>query len=863
MPLGEQRTAKGLLVNPLPSDPAFSQRHQRDLEILDSFAYEQFAWDQMQSYGLTFAYKGGVVTSSGAAERVEDGTIVLADNATNYVERDLDGNVYVNQTGFTLALSPMAVVTTRDGAIEDVRDWRLPTGTTVSGEFAGTIDASQVVSGILPSARGGTDQGEPDLGDLLVGGGGAWFRKAAVVAGMVLLSTGVFTPGVPAWGLVTNEHITPSAGIEVSKLEPGTSHQLLETSTLGVPQWITNIQYSNLPTGGGTWANGGTLSITGGITTVAGLTSSALITAQLGVTITSTKPLLWSADNAAGSTIGGATRPYGVYVGTELVVGTDPGGTRTVRVGGAIYAQHTTVAVPSVFHWNDNGSQFPIELHNLDSTAVTLHATGFKFRLADTAGTSALAAQIMVKKHAEWTPTASSRNTEVSIGLTKDNAMAADFFLLNADPITTRSSVRVNHRTATFGIVDADSISDSITKIGTFGTVHYLSDTEEPVTAIRVSSTATVNRLSLGGNSAQGNTITNGEFYAAANQTTLTGTLVGGWTTGGFKSTGLGVWDSATAVAAVQQDAWLVTDVSGTQGSGAYGQGIAFSRIADGTPRRMVALVPRQTTADVDQMGLSLWVHDSATMTTAMSELARFSLAGDLHTQFFGSVFSSSIFGTNTAADAILQRNSVTKATFANALTTFADPTTVAGLLTASAGLTVASGQTLTLTGATVAGAPTWSSNQAITLSTASQPNVTTMSALTTIGTLVAGAVPASLVTAGTFGAGNYVFPGTLSLSTAASQIVPGATSLSLRNNANNADNLLILDAGTATFRAGVIVGAPVRHKGYTVAALPAGTQGDFAFVTDALAPAYHVAAVGGGAVVVPVFYNGAAWIVN
>lgn len=54
-----------------------------------------------------------------------------------------------------------------------------------------------------------------------------------------------------------------------------------------------------------------------------------------------------------------------------------------------------------------------------------------------------------------------------------------------------------------------------------------------------------------------------------------------------------------------------------------------------------------------------------------------------------------------------------------------------------------------------------------------------------------------------------------------------------------------------------------IRLKGYTVATLPAGVQGDLSFVTDALAPAYHVAVVGGGAVVVPVFYNGAAWIVN
>jgi hypothetical protein len=50
----------------------------------------------------------------------------------------------------------------------------------------------------------------------------------------------------------------------------------------------------------------------------------------------------------------------------------------------------------------------------------------------------------------------------------------------------------------------------------------------------------------------------------------------------------------------------------------------------------------------------------------------------------------------------------------------------------------------------------------------------------------------------------------------------------------------------------------------YTVATLPtAGTQGRRAWVTDALAPAFGAAPVGGGAVVIPVFDNGTAWIVG
>ena len=50
----------------------------------------------------------------------------------------------------------------------------------------------------------------------------------------------------------------------------------------------------------------------------------------------------------------------------------------------------------------------------------------------------------------------------------------------------------------------------------------------------------------------------------------------------------------------------------------------------------------------------------------------------------------------------------------------------------------------------------------------------------------------------------------------------------------------------------------------YTVATLPvAGTQGRRAWVTDALAPVFLAAPVGAGAVVCPVFDNGAAWVVG
>ena len=49
----------------------------------------------------------------------------------------------------------------------------------------------------------------------------------------------------------------------------------------------------------------------------------------------------------------------------------------------------------------------------------------------------------------------------------------------------------------------------------------------------------------------------------------------------------------------------------------------------------------------------------------------------------------------------------------------------------------------------------------------------------------------------------------------------------------------------------------------YTVATLPAGVIGDYAYVTDALAPAYLATIVGGGAVVTHVFYDGTNWVAH
>ena len=101
----------------------------------------------------------------------------------------------------------------------------------------------------------------------------------------------------------------------------------------------------------------------------------------------------------------------------------------------------------------------------------------------------------------------------------------------------------------------------------------------------------------------------------------------------------------------------------------------------------------------------------------------------------------------------------------------------------------------------------------------------------------------------------------TLNIGAAATTLALGAATGTLTVS----NTTLAAKAGTFSTTLGVTgittLGAPVTLKGYTVATLPAGVQGHTAFVTDALAPAFLTAVVGGGAIVAPVFYDGANWV--
>jgi len=81
---------------------------------------------------------------------------------------------------------------------------------------------------------------------------------------------------------------------------------------------------------------------------------------------------------------------------------------------------------------------------------------------------------------------------------------------------------------------------------------------------------------------------------------------------------------------------------------------------------------------------------------------------------------------------------------------------------------------------------------------------------------------------------------GALSAITKSNQVVLGDTSV------------------TEVLTSGVVI-----TGGYTVAALPTGVIGARAYVTDANATTFNSTVAGGGANVVPVFYNGTNWVIG
>ena len=89
--------------------------------------------------------------------------------------------------------------------------------------------------------------------------------------------------------------------------------------------------------------------------------------------------------------------------------------------------------------------------------------------------------------------------------------------------------------------------------------------------------------------------------------------------------------------------------------------------------------------------------------------------------------------------------------------------------------------------------------------------------------------------------------------------IAPASGLVQLGDLSGGGAILEVNNAGTGSIN----VTKPIKLQGYTQATLPTGVVGQTAYITDALTPTFGATAVGGGAVTIPVFYDGTTWIVG
>jgi hypothetical protein len=430
----------------------------------------------------------------------------------------------VSSGGATPAISIAAATTSVNGYLTST-DWNTFNGkgsgsvTSVAQSFTGgliSVAGSPITtSGTLALTVAGTSGGIPYFSS-----GTTWATSAALAANALVLGGGA---GAAPATTTTGTGVVTALGVNT-----GTAGAfVVDGGALGTPASgvVTNLTGTasiniNGTVGATTPATGAftTLSATGVATFAAGTVALPSITTSGD---TNTGIYFPAADTVAVST--GGTERMRINSSGKVLVGTTTDTGVTVQIASNANAQ-TAAVIPTV------------RLTNLDTTAVLGDVVGsFEFYSIDASDPNVVTGfmrNVAEDAGVNYALTFGSDASTERMRITSNGAL----LIANSGAVNGSPSLWVANGgiTAIFG---ADSnfktLTDSTTKLARIGFPHYLTS-EESCNLCVLSSSSTANSITFGGGTANFNAATLISFYTAANNTTVTGTLVATVNANGF-----------------------------------------------------------------------------------------------------------------------------------------------------------------------------------------------------------------------------------------------------------------------------------------------------------------------------------------
>ena len=125
-----------------------------DVRPAQQLSTSDFATILERSSGLTYAYDAAILNTVNGPVSVVDGSVLLTDNATNYIEVSAAGTVTTNVSAFTSGRYPIAIVTTSAGVVTAISDYRPQSAVLPSAGFSGTITTASLIGKTITVTNG-------------------------------------------------------------------------------------------------------------------------------------------------------------------------------------------------------------------------------------------------------------------------------------------------------------------------------------------------------------------------------------------------------------------------------------------------------------------------------------------------------------------------------------------------------------------------------------------------------------------------------------------------------------------------------------------------------------------------------------